>query len=74
MSPLDAEIVAYGQGFITGRKGAYLEGYKDATAVAIKRVEELLMRQKYGFDIDSRLLLDEIRDREEEVITSWDTV
>jgi len=38
----------------------YLTGYRDATEVVIKRVDELLARHKHGWDIDSRLLLDEI--------------
>jgi hypothetical protein len=50
----------------------YLTGYRDATEVAIKRVDELLARQKHGWDIDSRLLLDEINACEEDVITAWE--
>lgn len=50
----------------------YLTGYRDATEVAIKRVDELLAKQKYGWDIDSRLLLDEINACEEDVVTAWE--
>lgn len=50
----------------------YLTGYRDATEVAIKRVDELLARQKHGWDIDSRLLLDEINACEEDVVTAWE--
>jgi hypothetical protein len=50
----------------------YLTGYRDATEVAIKQVDELLARQKYGWDIDSRLLLDEINACEEDVVTAWE--
>jgi hypothetical protein len=32
----------------------------------------LLARQKYGWDIDSRLLLDEINACEEDVMTAWE--
>jgi len=38
----------------------------------IKRVDELLARQKYGWDIDSRLLLDEINACEEDVTAAWE--
>ena len=50
----------------------YMTGYRDATEVAIKLVDELLARQKYGWDIDSRLLLDEINACEEDVMTAWE--
>jgi hypothetical protein len=50
----------------------YLTGYGDATEVVIKRVDELLARQKHGWDIDSRLLLDEINACEEDVVTAWE--
>jgi hypothetical protein len=50
----------------------YLTGYRDATEVVIKRVDELLAKHKYGFDIDSRLLLDEINACEEDVTTAWE--
>ena len=50
----------------------YLTGYRDATEVVIKRVDELLARQKHGWDIDSRLLLDEINAYEEDVLSAWE--
>ena len=50
----------------------YMTGYRDANEVTIKRVDELLARQKYGWDIDSRLLLDEINACEEDVMTAWE--
>lgn len=50
----------------------YLTGYRDATEVVIKRVDELLAKQKYGWDIDSRLLLDEINACEEDVTAAWE--
>lgn len=50
----------------------YLLGYRDATEVVTNRVDELLARQKYGWDIDSRLLLDEINACEEDVVTAWE--
>ena len=50
----------------------YMTGYRDATEVAIKRVNELLARQKYVWDIDSRLLLYEINACEEDVMTAWE--
>ena len=50
----------------------YMTGYRDATEVEIKRVNQLLARQKYGWDIDSRLLLDEINACEEDVMTAWE--
>ena len=49
-----------------------LTGYRDATEVVIKRVDELLAKQKHGWDIDSRLLLDEINACEEDVVTAWE--
>jgi hypothetical protein len=50
----------------------YLTGYRDATDVVTKRVDELLAKQKNGWDIDSRLLLDEINACEEDVTCAWE--
>ena len=50
----------------------YLTGYRDATEVVIKRVDQLLARHKHGWDIDSRLLLDEINACEEDVTAAWE--
>lgn len=56
----------------TSARFVYLTGYRDATEVVIKRVDELLAKQKYGWDIDSRLLLDEINACEEDVTAAWE--
>ena len=50
-----------------GEKEMYVMGTIDLAQAVLKHIDRLLSKQKYGFDIDSRLLVDAIVDDAKDV-------
>ena len=50
-----------------GEKEMYVMGTIDCSEAVLKHIDRLLSKQKYGFDIDSRLLVDAIVDDAKDV-------
>ena len=57
--------------FCAEDRAMYLRGYMDANDVVYKLINQLLQRQRYGFDIDSRRLIEEMTSVSSDISYQW---
>ena len=58
--------------FCAEDRAMYLRGYMDANDVVHKLIHQLLQRSRYGFNIDSSRLIEEMTSVSSEIRYQWD--